>query len=120
MSRLLNYFLLIALLFIYCDKKPTGPEAMDIVNFYGKTYRTVKIGDQWWLAENLKVTKYRDGSSILNVTDQEKWVYISTGAYCAYNNDESNADTYGYLYNWYAAVDPFNIAPRPAGMCRQM
>jgi len=81
------------------------------VKFYGETYKTVKIGNQWWLAENLKVTQYRDGSAILNITVNGEWRKLSSGAYCAYNNDEGNADIYGYLYNWYAVNDSRNIAP---------
>ena len=77
----------------------------------GNFYLTVKIGDQWWMAENLKVTHYRNGDVIPNVTDNTEWSSLSTGAYCAYENIESNADTYGYLYNWYAVDDSRNIAP---------
>lgn len=55
----------------------------------GKTYRTICIGTQEWLADNLAETKYRDGSDIPNVTNN--WAALSTGAYCAYNNDISNA-----------------------------
>jgi uncharacterized protein (TIGR02145 family) len=73
------------------------------------TYRTVKIGDQWWTAENLKVTHYRNGDPILNVTDYAGWPALSTGAYCAYDNNETIAETYGYLYNWYAVDDPRQI-----------
>jgi len=75
------------------------------------TYQTVKIGDQTWMAENLKVTHYRNGDPIPNVTDDTEWANITNGAYCAYDNDESNADVYGYLYNWFAVEDSRNIAP---------
>lgn len=77
----------------------------------GNVYRTVKIGDQWWMAENLRATRYRNGDPIEHVTNNWIWRDLTTGAYCAYENDESIADTYGYLYNWYAAVDSRNIAP---------
>jgi len=77
----------------------------------GNTYKTVKIGNQWWMAENLKVTHYCNGDAIPNVTDNSEWEGLYTGAYCAYDNNESNADTYGYLYNWYAVDDSRNIAP---------
>ena len=77
----------------------------------GKTYNTVKIGDQWWMAENLRETEYRDGSQIDPVTDNSEWGNKSTGARCVYDNNESHADTYGYLYNWYAVDDSRNLAP---------
>ena len=74
-------------------------------------YKTVKIGKQIWLAENLKVTRYRNGDEILEVTVGREWDDLSTGAYCAYRNWVGNANTYGYLYNWFAVSDKQNIAP---------
>ena len=61
-------------------------------------YKTVKIGDQWWMTENLRVTKYRNGETIDSV-----WVY---------SNNESNAPVYGRLYNWHMVNDTRNIAPK--------
>jgi len=77
----------------------------------GNTYKTVKIGDQVWMAENLKVTHYRDGTAIPTGHSNSEWENLSTGAYAVYDNNETNADTYGYLYNWYAVDDSRNIAP---------
>ncbi|MEA3287347.1 MAG: FG-GAP-like repeat-containing protein, partial [Candidatus Marinimicrobia bacterium] len=71
----------------------------------------VTIGNQTWMAENLKVTKYRNGESIDKVTDNTAWGALSTGAYCNLDNDDTNADTYGSLYNWYSVDDYRNIAP---------
>jgi uncharacterized protein (TIGR02145 family) len=76
----------------------------------GNWYKTVKIGDQWWMAENLKTTKYNDGSDITLVEKDEEW-YRNTPAYCWYNNDEKTyKKTYGALYNWYA-VNMGNLCP---------
>jgi uncharacterized protein (TIGR02145 family) len=77
----------------------------------GNVYRTVKIGNQWWMAENLKVTHYRNGEAIPNVTDAAAWSNLSSGAYCDYDNNTTNVSTYGRLYNWYAVSDSRNIAP---------
>lgn len=78
----------------------------------GKVYQTVKIGDQWWMAENLRETQYRNGEPIPEVTGADSWDALLTGARCAYNNDENNeSDSYGYLYNWHAIGDSNNIAP---------
>ena len=77
----------------------------------GKTYKTIIIGGQEWMAENLKETKYRDGSAIPDVTNNTAWIGLSTGARCAYDNNETTANTYGYLYNWFAVNDSRNIAP---------
>ncbi|MBN1892989.1 T9SS type A sorting domain-containing protein [bacterium] len=88
----------------------TGTD-LTVTDVDGNVYKTVKIGDQWWMAENLKVTHYRNGDEIPNVTDETAWTGLSTGAKCAYENNESNAEVYGYLYNWYSVKDSRNIAP---------
>jgi len=59
----------------------------------GKVYRTICIGAQEWLADNLCETLYRDGSPIPEVTDAATWAALTTGARCSYDNDESNAFT---------------------------
>ncbi|MBN1348315.1 fibrobacter succinogenes major paralogous domain-containing protein [candidate division KSB1 bacterium] len=99
-----------------CDKKdsnPTEPEEAPaaVTDVDGNTYQIVKIGNQWWLKENLKVTHYRNGDAIPNVTDDSAWVSLTTGAYCSYDNDPANSETYGHLYNWYAVNDPRCLAP---------
>jgi uncharacterized protein (TIGR02145 family) len=81
----------------------------------GNVYATVKIGNQEWTAENLRTTKYNDGSPILNVTGRIAWdscFYTLTDAYCYYNNT-TNSDSikkFGALYNWYA-VNTGKLAP---------
>src|SRR5574344_280575 len=73
-----------------------------ITDIDGNTYKTVTIGTQTWMAENLKVTKYNDGIAIPNVTDNTAWSELTTGALCDYGNTTSNSETYGKLYNWHA------------------
>jgi uncharacterized protein (TIGR02145 family) len=65
------------------------------------TYNTVKIGTQIWMSENLRTTKYRNGSPIPNVVGNSDWISLSTGAWSYYNNDSSNNEIYGKLYNWF-------------------
>ncbi len=79
----------------------------------GNVYKTIVIGNQTWMAENLRTTHFRNGESIPNITDSTEWATFATGIYCNYNNT-TNVDTiatYGRLYNWYAAADSRNIAP---------
>lgn len=65
-------------------------------------YQTVKIGDQWWMSENLKTTKFNDGIDIAKVEGNSAWNILSGPGYCWYNNDEAGyKETYGALYNWY-------------------
>lgn len=104
-----------------CDKTETGIEnSNDFTGTSGTfidqrdniTYKWVKIGEQIWMAENLKATKYNDGSDIPNVTEDIEWFNLKTGAYCWYNNDASaNKNIYGALYNWYA-VNTGKLAPK--------
>jgi uncharacterized protein (TIGR02145 family) len=89
----------------------TYVETGTVTDIDGNVYQTVTIGSQEWMAENLKVTHYRNGDPIPNVTDNGTWSDLTTGAYCDYNNDVNNVATYGRLYNWYAADDSRNIAP---------
>ncbi len=77
----------------------------------GNSYKTVKIGDQWWMAENLKVTRYRNGDAIPFPTDSLGWANTTSGAYGIYENNNNYLNTYGFLYNWFAAIDNRNIAP---------
>ena len=65
-------------------------------------YRIVQIGSQVWMAENLKTTKFNDGTSIPLITDNNSWSLPSPG-YCWYSNDPTNKITYGALYNWFSA-----------------
>jgi len=74
-----------------------------MVDIDGNIYETIQIGNQIWMAENLRVTHYRDGTQITHETDNTAWSELSTEAYCIYDNNASNEiDTYGAMYNWYA------------------
>jgi uncharacterized protein (TIGR02145 family) len=77
----------------------------------GNAYKTIQIGTQTWMAENLKTTKYRDGTIIPTGLSDAAWVAATTGAYSIYNNDAANNATYGKLYNWYAVADSRNLCP---------
>jgi uncharacterized protein (TIGR02145 family) len=79
----------------------------------GNVYKTITIGTQTWMAENLRTTKYRNGRSISEVTDNTEWLNTTEGAYCNYHNSSSTDTiaTFGRLYNWYAVNDNRNIAP---------
>ncbi len=87
-----------------------GQSCPTVTDIDGNTYQTVLIGDQCWMAENLKVTRYRNGDPIPNIAGTD-WGLLSTGAYCDYHNDVNNVATYGRLYNWYAVNDSRHIAP---------
>lgn len=78
----------------------------------GNVYQTIQIGNQVWMAENLKVTHYRDGTEIpFCEYDVNWWVFYRSGAYCYYFNNSSNGFIYGALYTWYTVSDSRNVAP---------
>lgn len=81
-----------------------------VTDIDGNVYRTIKIGNQWWMAENLRVTHYRNGDPIPNITDGGAWVADRDGAYCDYNNDPNMSKIDGRIYNWYAVNNSRNIA----------
>ena len=89
------------------DEPPSEP----VTDAEGNIYKTVKIGDQIWMAENLKTTKYNDGKEIPEITDGTMWAGLKAGAYCWYQNyQSSNKNTYGAIYNGYA-VSTGNLCP---------
>ena len=115
-------------LLLSCTRKPNNEEAPvvdstavvtvdtveineTVTDIDDNVYRTVKIGNQIWMAENLKVTHYRNGDPIPNVTDNDEWANLSSGGYCNYENDAAYGRKYGKLYNWYAVDDYRGLAP---------
>ena len=85
---------------------PTGPikenSGTTVTDIDGNVYHTVKIGAQTWMVENLRTTRYNDGTAIPLVTGNTAWGSLTTPGYCWYNNDIANKTPYGALYNWYA------------------
>lgn len=91
-----------------------GLYAQTVKDFEGSLYKTVTIGKQVWLAENLNTTHYRNGDPIPEAKTTAEWEDCykkEKGAWCYYNNDPSNGKKYGRLYNWYAVNDSRGLAP---------
>jgi uncharacterized protein (TIGR02145 family) len=89
----------------------TGGTLGSVADIDGNVYQTVIIGSQEWMMENLKVAHYRNGNPIPNITDSLAWGKLSYGACCYCDNDQSNAEIYGLLYNWLAVHDARSLAP---------
>jgi uncharacterized protein (TIGR02145 family) len=86
------------------DNKLLTNDSTAVIDKDGNVYSTVTIGTQTWITQNLKTTRYNDGTDIPLVTDSTVWSSLTTPGYCWYNNDATNKDTYyGGYYNWYAA-----------------
>jgi hypothetical protein len=85
------------------DNSNNPVPGVTVTDIDGNVYHTVTIGTQVWMVENLKTTKYNDGTAIPLVTDGTVWGSDTTPAYCWYNNDEGTfKKIYGALYNWFA------------------
>lgn len=87
-----------------------GCQTNSVKDIDGNKYKTIKIGDQIWLSENLKTTTFNDGTAIPLVESYDAWAELSAPAYCWYGNDSTNKEVYGALYNWYA-VNTKKICP---------
>jgi uncharacterized protein (TIGR02145 family) len=86
-----------------------GQEA--VKDYDGNVYKTVKVGNTVWMAENLKVTHYRNGEPIPNIKEPRQWDTLTSGAYCDLNDNPAYTKAFGLLYNWYTTVDARNICP---------
>lgn len=82
-----------------------------VIDADGNQYPTVVIGNQEWMAENLRVTHYRNGVAIPKVTEIPDWAGLTTGAYCWYSNDSVTYGGYGIIYNFFAVEDSRHICP---------
>lgn len=98
--------------FISVSQLEGGCEQTTIVtDIDGNAYSVVTIGSQCWLGENLKTSRFKDGSLIEEVTNDSAWTSKTTPAWCSYNNDNANDASYGKLYNWFAANDSRGLCP---------
>jgi uncharacterized protein (TIGR02145 family) len=112
-------FLFIILFFISCKKEKEESNGCEgspasVTDIDGNVYNVVSIGDQCWLKEDLKVTRYNNGDTIKNKMLDADWFAAADsgqGAWCYYNNDSIYNSDYGKLYNIYAVNDARRIAP---------
>ena len=106
-SKVLFTILMIAMIISLSNKKSLS----QVTDKDGNVYKTVTIGNQEWMAENLNVSHYGNGDPIPEVQDSTKWPKLTTGAWCYYQNNSDNGKTYGKLYNWYAVKDTRGLTP---------
>lgn len=100
-SNLSNFLVfLAALLFIVSSCKKNDEET--ITDADGNLYTSVTIGTQVWMVENLKTTRFNDGTDIPLITENTQWPNASSPAYCWYDNNISNKEPFGALYNWHS------------------
>ena len=103
-----NVFLgIVIVLIVGCSKEEATPEATPevpttVTDIDGNVYNAIVIGKQTWFKDNLKVSKYNDGTIIPEVNDTALWSTLTTGAWCYYSKNTSFGVEFGKLYNWYA------------------
>jgi uncharacterized protein (TIGR02145 family) len=104
-NKISSYTLIIVSLMIFaisCRKDIVKPPDT-VKDIEGKVYKTVLIGTQVWMAENLKTARFNDGTDIPLIEDDLTWSSLTTSGFCWYNNDAASyKDTYGALYNGYS------------------
>jgi uncharacterized protein (TIGR02145 family) len=113
MSRkLLPYLFLYPIMTVFllsCTKEERPPDP--VIDIDGNSYKTVKIGTQIFMAENLRTTRFNDGSYIPKVESSKEWRSLMSPGYCWYNEDnEENKTVYGALYNAYT-IDSSKLCP---------
>lgn len=111
-------FILMACCLTILGCKKDKPSEMTVTDIDGNVYKTVKIGDQIWMTENLRVTHYNTGTTpqdeIAKVLEDADWKnlgFLNTPMYSYYDKDEANLAKYGALYNWHA-VGTGKLAPK--------
>jgi uncharacterized protein (TIGR02145 family) len=99
-SSLILILVIFTLSYNDCKKDPKPPDPL--IDIEGNTYKTIKIGDQLWMSENLRTTHFNDGADIPLTKDDDSWHNLKSSGYCWYNNDEASfKDPYGAIYNGY-------------------
>ncbi len=123
------FFLFISVVFLLYTSSCNGNNADNgnniIKDIDGNKYKTVVIGEQKWMAKNLRTTRYNDGSKIQTGLSNNEWASTQEGAYAVYphyggetenhidgiNSNKEMIEAYGKLYNWYAIDDDRGICP---------
>ncbi len=98
------------------NKKPSFQiiRSDNLTDIDGFQYNTIRMGTQTWTAENLNVTRFRNGDPIMEAQTMDEWREADLAgipAWCYYNEDAENAPQFGKLYNWHAVRDPRGLAP---------
>ncbi len=110
--KIIHILILVILVFTSCEKDEATnvmeDDPITISDIDGNIYHTVRIGDQLWLAENLKTTRFQNGD-LINELDKSN---SSISSFTSYNDDQNLSKTYGYLYNQHAARDERKICPK--------
>jgi uncharacterized protein (TIGR02145 family) len=117
---ILSAVLIIAILATSCggdgsNNRTSSIESASSKSINDANFSMVTIGKQVWMTQNLNVDKFRNGDPIPEAKTEEEWRIAGKTekpAWCYYDNDPTNGEKYGKLYNWYAVNDPRGLAPK--------
>ncbi len=110
-----NLILVLTLVFVMLSMPMVNAQSYSTLTPTKDYIPTITIDNQVWCIYNLNVSTFKNGDSILQAKTPEEWVKASDkkrAAWCYYNNDPTNREKYGKLYNWYAVNDPRGLAPK--------
>jgi uncharacterized protein (TIGR02145 family) len=105
----------LCIIFMSCnDNRPPSqpPSKNTVTDIDGNKYKFVKIGNQYWLTQNLMTTRYQDGSHVIGIVLNSEWMNLRKGAWCTYDNEPENGRLYGNIYNWFAVHDERGLCPK--------
>ena len=94
---------LLFLSFVFLSFQSSFSQTGQVKDIEGNTYRTIQIGTQTWMAENLRTTRYQDGTLIPEIQNADEWLSTKGAAFSYYDNSDSTNKT-NMLYNWYAVI----------------
>ena len=107
----INSYLVLAIFLVIFNQCKKEDDPLTVQDYDGNIYSTVQIGNQIWIAENLKTTKLNDGTQLTNIENPNIWVSSSEPGYCWFNNDAAaNKNLYGGLYN-FKVIESLKICP---------
>jgi uncharacterized protein (TIGR02145 family) len=114
-----NIIAIFSILIVQVTIANSRENVSNIVSDYdGNVYKTVAVGKQIWMVENLRTTHFRDGKPLLHAYKDNLWYEACSennesgrGAYCSYDDEEGNRKIYGLLYNSYAITDSSGLCP---------
>lgn len=113
---LCQVFTLTAALFLNAcqnsEREKTTGAAEIVIDIDGNKYHTITIGRQIWMADNLKVERFRNGDLIQNLKNGTEWENTTDPAYCYFRNEKKRNKSYGKLYNWHAVNDSRGLCPK--------
>lgn len=95
---------------VNCDME-VDPGETSVKDVEGNSYKILKFGAYFWMAQNLRTTKYNDGTEIPYINNSDAWQTLTSGAFCTYNHAELSVSNNHFFYNHFA-VETEKLCPK--------